>query len=197
MIVALALAGGQARRMGGGDKVLLPLGGATVLDAMLARLAPQVAQVAISANGDAARFGRFGLPVLADPPWAQGPLAGVAAGLTWAAGLGAASLLTVPGDTPFIPKDLVARLRPAPAWAESGGAVHRLVALWPVAAGPLLEAWLRGGGSLRVLDFGLSLGMRGVAFPETPDPFLNINTPADLAQAEALGKAAARPHLGA
>ena len=197
MIVALALAGGQARRMGGGDKVLLPLGGATVLDALLARLSPQVARLAISANGDAARFARFNLPVLPDPPWAQGPLAGVAAGLAWAAGLGAEALLTVPGDTPFIPLDLVTRLGTAPAWAESGGAVHRLVALWPTTAAPKLEAWLRGGSSLRVLDFGLNVGMRGVTFPESPDPFLNINTPADLAQAETLGKSAPRPHLGA
>jgi molybdopterin-guanine dinucleotide biosynthesis protein A len=196
VIVALALAGGQARRMGGGDKVLLPLAGATVLDALLERLTPQVSCVAISANGDPARFARFGLPILADPAWAEGPLAGVAAGLAWAAGLGAEALLTVPGDTPFIPTDLLARLGAAPAWAESGGAVHRLVALWPAAAAPALEAWLRDGCSLRVLDFGLSLGMRAVPFAGTPDPFLNINTPADLAQAEALGKPAPGPHLG-
>jgi molybdopterin-guanine dinucleotide biosynthesis protein A len=195
MIAALILAGGGATRMGGGDKPLLPLAGTTVLDTLLARLTPQARQIALSANGDPFRFARFNLPVLPDPPWAQGPLAGVSAGLTWAAGIGATTLLTVPGDTPFIPADLVARLGAAPAWAESAGAVHPLVALWPVAAAETLATWLQNGFSLRVRDFGLELGMRTVNFPGDPDPFLNINTPADLAQAEKLGKPAPNPHL--
>ncbi len=195
MIVAVVLAGGRASRMGGGDKPLLPLAGATLLDRLLTRLTPQARQIAISANGDPARFARFNLPILPDPPWAQGPLAGVSAGLTWAAGIGAATLLTVPGDTPFIPADLAARLGAAPAWAESAGAVHPLVALWPVAAAETLATWLQNGGSLRVRDFGLELGMRTVQFTGTPDPFLNINTPDDLAQAEKLGKSAPNPHL--
>ncbi len=196
MIAAVVLAGGRATRMGGGDKALQPLAGATVLEALLNRLTPQARRIAISANGDPARFARFNLPVLPDPPWAQGPLAGVSAGLAWAASIGATTLLTVPGDTPFIPTDLAARLGAAPAWAASAGAVHPLVALWPVAAAETLASWLQNGGSLRVRDFGLELGMRSVTFAGDPDPFLNINTPADLAQAEKLGKSAPSTHLG-
>jgi molybdopterin-guanine dinucleotide biosynthesis protein A len=196
MIAALVLAGGRASRMGGGDKPLLKLGGGTVLDAVLARLRPQASAIALSANGDAGRFARFGLPVLPDPDWAQGPLAGVAAGLAWAVAAGATELLTVPGDTPFIPADLAARLGAAPAWAESSGAVHPLLARWPVSAAAMLEAWLKAGRSLRVRDFGTALGMRAQNFGDDPDPFLNINTQADLAQAQRLGKAAFTPHLG-
>jgi molybdopterin-guanine dinucleotide biosynthesis protein A len=170
--------------MGGCDKALLPLGGATLLDALLARLAPQVARLAISANDDPSRFARFGLPVLPDIVMQAGPLAGVAAGLAWANAVGAAALLTVPSDTPFIPADLAARLAPAPAWAESGGDLHPLVALWPVSAP--LAAWLEGGGSLRVRAFGSAIAMRTVPFPETPDPFFNINTPADLLTAQSM-----------
>jgi len=196
MMVALILAGGRATRMGGGDKVLLKLAGATVLDEILRRLRPQAATIALSANGDDARFARFGLTILPDPPWGQGPLVGVAAGLAWAASIGAATLLTVPGDTPFIPMDLADRLGGAPAWAESAGAVHPLVAAWPVAVAGRLAEWLQGDGSLRVRDFGHAIGMRTVHFGETPDPFHNINTPADLAQAEKLGISAASTHLG-
>ena len=185
--------------MGGGDKPLLPLGDGTILDMVLLRLRPQVDAMAISANGDPARFARFGLEVLPDPPWGQGPLAGVAAGLAWAAGLGAERLLTVPGDTPLIPSDLVAALRVAPAWAESDGGVHPLVALWPVQAAPVLAEWLKAGQSLRVRDFGCAIGMRTVCFPKgiggAPDPFLNINTPADLARLRALGKPGPQVHL--
>jgi molybdenum cofactor guanylyltransferase len=177
--------------MGGVDKPLLPLGGGTVLDALLQRLAPQVGSLAISANGDPARYAGFGLLVLADDVPDQGPLGGVARGLAWAAGLGASALLTVPGDTPFIPEDLVARLSSAPAWAASGGAVHPLVALWPVAAGPALAAWLAEGHTRRVRAFGEAVGMRTVAFDDQPDPFCNINTPADLLAAQS--RAAALP----
>jgi len=171
--------------MGGGDKCLLPLGDATVLDSLLARLAGQVGALAISANGEAARFARFGLPVLPDLARHAGPLAGVAAGLAWALSIKADALLTVPGDTPFIPLDLAERLAPAPAWAMSSGAVHPLVARWPATAATGLAAWLEGGGSLRVRTFGEAIGMRAVLFPQTPDPFFNINTPEDLSAAQA------------
>jgi molybdenum cofactor guanylyltransferase len=184
VIAGVVLAGGGATRMGGGDKPLLPLGDSTILDFVLARLRPQVGALAISANGDPARFARFGLPVLADAPGHAGPLAGVAAALAWSVAAGADAVLTVPGDTPFIPGDLAARLGAAPAWAESGGAVHPLVALWPASAAALLAAWLDGGGDLRVRRFGESLGMRTVSFAETEDPFCNINTPSDLAAAQ-------------
>jgi molybdenum cofactor guanylyltransferase len=192
MIVGLVLAGGQATRMGGGDKCLLPLGGATVLDVLLTRLAPQVERVALSANGDPVRFARFGLPVLSDDVREAGPLAGVAAGLAWAAGLGANALLTVPGDTPFIPLDLLNALCPAPAWAESGGTLHPLVALWPGALHERLAAWLNAGGSRRVRDFGVAAGMRTVRFA-AEEAFFNINTSGDLAAAQ--GRVSALPPI--
>lgn len=107
--VGLVLAGGAGRRMGG-DKALMPLGGRALLAHVIDRLEPQVAGLAISANGDPARLARFGLPVLGDALADQGPLAGVLAGLDWAAGQGADTLVTAPVDAPFLPPDLVPRL---------------------------------------------------------------------------------------
>ncbi len=185
LIAGVVLAGGAASRLGGGDKPLLPLGRGTALDLLLARLRPQVGALAMSANGDPARFASWELPVLADAAGHVGPLAGVAAAMAWAVGLGASAVLTVPGDTPFIPIDLAARLGAAPAWAESDGAVHPLVALWPTEACGRLAAWLRDGGDLRVKSFGAALGMRTVRFADAPDPFFNINTPAELEVARA------------
>jgi molybdopterin-guanine dinucleotide biosynthesis protein A len=178
MIVALIMAGGGATRMGGGDKPLLALGGRTILDELLGRLRPQVAALALSANGDLSRFASFGLPVLPDPVPDQGPLAGLREGLAWAAAIGAETLLSVPGDTPFVPRDLVARLRPAPACAVSGGHVHPLVALWPVECRHGLQGW----PDPRVKNFAASIGMRQVPFDDE-FAFLNVNTPADLAAA--------------
>ena len=136
LIAALILAGGNASRLGGGDKPLLLLGTTTLLDLLLAALRPQASALAISANGDPSRFARFGLPVLPDASAHAGPLAGVATGLAWAASLGADALLTVPGDTPFIPKNLASRLGQPPAWAVSGNAIHPLIALWPTRPPP-------------------------------------------------------------
>ena len=184
MIAGIVLAGGQAARLGGGDKTLRHLGDTPLLELILTRLRPQVGPIALSANGEPARFGGFGLPVLADSPGHAGPLAGVAAGLAWASRLGAASLLTIPGDTPFFPLDLAARLAPAPAWAESDGVVHPLVALWPTTAAGRLARWLDAGGDLRVRAFGAEIGMRAVVFDAVGDPFCNINTPDDLAAAQ-------------
>ena len=187
-VCALVLAGGGARRLGGGDKPLRALGGKTLLAHVLARLgtAGDMA-IALSANGDPARFAGFGLPVLDDGAFAgQGPLAGVLAGLDWAAGRGAGALLTVPGDTPFIPRDLAARLAPAPACAASGGRVHHLVALWPVAARAALRSRLAADGPRKVAVFAATVGLRVVAFADEDqpcDPFLNVNTPEDLARA--------------
>ena len=175
-IAALILAGGNATRMGGGDKPLLTLAGATLLDRIAATLDQY--HIAISANGDPARFGtRY--PVLPDPIPGQGPLGGVLAGLEWAASLQATVLLTVPGDTPLIPAGLAAALAPAPAVAESGGRRHHLVALWPTAAAPALRAWLSRAGTRSVRAFAETLAMRPVDF--AGDPFANINTPGDLA----------------
>jgi molybdopterin-guanine dinucleotide biosynthesis protein A len=181
-IAALVLAGGQASRMGGGDKPLRPLGGQSMLARILATLAPDHSAIAISANGDPARFATT-LPVLPDAITGEGPLAGVLAGLEWAASIEADALLTVPGDTPLIPRGLARALAPAPAVAESGGQVHHLVALWPVSAAPALRAWLGQPGSRSVHRFAVTLGMRPVSF--AGDPFPNVNTPDELAALEA------------
>jgi molybdopterin-guanine dinucleotide biosynthesis protein A len=177
-IAALVLAGGQSRRMGGGDKTLLMLGGQTMLARILARLAAEHSLIAISANGDPARFG-VPCPILPDAVAGQGPLAGVLAGLQWAAASGADALLSVPGDTPLIPSGLAASLSPAPAVAETGGQRHHLVALWPVSAAKPLQDWLASGKPGRVRSFAETIGMRPVAF--TGNPFLNANTPDDVA----------------
>ena len=193
MIAGLVLAGGAGRRLGGVDKPLLALGAGTLLDAVLARLAGEpLAGLALSANGDPARFARFGLPVLDDGAFAgRGPLAGVLAGLDWAAARGAEALLTVPGDTPFLPPGLVAALEPAPSHAWAEGRAQPLVALWPVAARGALRAWLADAGPARVAGFAAALGARAVPFPGAPaGAFANINTAADLAAARARGSGA-------
>ncbi|MCC7321861.1 MAG: molybdenum cofactor guanylyltransferase [Rubellimicrobium sp.] len=173
--------------MGGGDKGLVPFRGATLLDAVIARIAPQVRALALNANGDPARFVRFGLPVLPDPvPGHPGPLAGVLAAMGWAADQGAARVLTVPTDTPDLPADLLARLDAAdPALVamalDAAGNLHPTVALWPVAGRAALAAFLAGGGR-RVRAYAASAGMTAIPFAAaTPDPFANLNRPGDLA----------------
>jgi molybdenum cofactor guanylyltransferase len=186
-LFALALAGGVARRMGGGDKPLLAVGGRPMLERILDVLAAEAEAVAISANGDPARFAGYGLPVLDDGGFAgRGPLAGVLAGLDWAAAKGGRLLLTVPGDTPFVPAGLAAALGLAPAFAASAGREHPLVALWPVAVRDDLRRVLSGPGSHSAGRFAESIGLRRVEFPAAPhDPFLNVNTQAELAAANA------------
>ena len=148
-VVGIVLAGGKSSRMGGGDKCLAPLGGKPLLAHVLARLRPQVSRIAVSANGDLSRFDVFGLPVVADGVAGfQGPLAGIEAGLSWVAANypQAAWVMTVPGDTPFIPDDLVVRLVQAArgvtmAVARSDEGVHPVVGLWPMEmAGALRQA---------------------------------------------------------
>jgi molybdopterin-guanine dinucleotide biosynthesis protein A len=178
MIAALILAGGGAVRLGGGDKTLLSLGRRSMLAEILLRLRPQASAIALSANGNPARFAAYNLPVLADALPDQGPLAGLLQGLEWAADLGAQALLSVPGDTPFLPRDLAARLSPAPACAASGGEVHPLIALWPVACLGRLREWRNP----RVRAFAEAIGMRQVAFDDA-SAFLNVNTPHALAAA--------------
>ncbi len=186
LIAGLILAGGAARRLGGIDKTLLDLGGRPLLAHLIAGLAPQTGPLALSANHDPERFAGFGLPVLADRRAGVGPLAGLLRGLEWAATLGADALLTVPGDTPLVPADLVRRLQPAPAAAMSHGRLHPLVALWPVACLESLAAHLdRLGASaprraFGVRGFSAALAMRTVDFgAASPDPFFNVNTPED------------------
>jgi molybdenum cofactor guanylyltransferase len=187
------LAGGQSRRMGGGDKCLLALGKRSLLAHVIARLAPQVEALALNANGDAARFSKFGLPILPDSiaDW-PGPLAGVLAGLEWAADRGFRRIVTVAADTPFFPKDLVERLAASSAapvaLAESaGGGVHPVFGLWRVDLAPQLHRDILGGAR-RVRAWAEAQGAVTVPFdcPEGTDPFFNINTPADLAVARSL-----------
>ncbi|GJE36253.1 molybdenum cofactor guanylyltransferase MobA [Methylobacterium persicinum] len=193
LILGLILAGGLGRRMGGVDKTLLPLGGRPVLARIVERMAPQCpAGLALSANGDPGRFSRvFDGPVLPDPvPGAVGPLAGILAGLEHGTGLpGVTHVLSVPGDAPFLPDDLVARLAaslgPAPiAVAASGGREHFTVAIWPVALRDDLRAWL-ASGERRVGAFIARHGSMVVEWPAEPvDPFLNLNAPEDFRRAE-------------
>ena len=195
--LGVILAGGQATRMGGGDKALLSIGGRTLLARVIDRLEPQVAGLALSANGDPARFERFGLPVLADSlAGFPGPLAGVLAGLDWAAEQGADSIVTVAADTPFFPDDLVARLHSAQgprglALAASPDAEGRLrdhptFGLWPVALRDDLRAALRGGLRKIILWTGAHQAGRA-EWPSDPfDPFFNVNLPEDIATAERL-----------
>jgi molybdopterin-guanine dinucleotide biosynthesis protein A len=182
---ALILAGGQGTRLGGADKAFVPLHGQPLLDHLLARLAPQTPTIAISANGDATRFAAYGLPVLADDQHfaGQGPLAGVATGLAWAASIGAEFLLTIPVDTPFTPPDLLAALTPGPSVAVYEGRQHHLVSLWPVAFLAGLKTFLGVPSAYKVRDALTLCGARQVAFAGAADPFHNINTPDDLAAA--------------
>ncbi|TNC51526.1 molybdenum cofactor guanylyltransferase MobA [Rubellimicrobium rubrum] len=182
------LAGGLSRRMGGGDKGLRPFGAGTVLSAILERLGAGAAPLALNANGDPARFADLGLPVLPDPMDGHpGPLAGVLAAMEWAMELGTAEVMTVPGDAPFLPRDLAQRLGAAgaPAIAASGGRIHPVAALWPVALAGELRDDLQNG-LRKVETFARDHGARTVEFPVPsggPDPFLNLNTPEDMAAA--------------
>ncbi|OYV40075.1 MAG: molybdenum cofactor guanylyltransferase [Acidocella sp. 20-61-6] len=186
MIAALILAGGRGSRLGGADKAFLTMNGQPLIAHLLARLTPQVPTIAISANGDPTRFAAFGLPVLPDLHRGKGPLAGVAAGLAWAADIGAAALLTVPVDTPYIPHNLAERLAPAPSVSCYRGRQHHLAALWPVDCLPMLERFLEPEGKYKVRDFLKLIRARQVSFNAPYDPFLNINTPEDLEAATAL-----------
>jgi molybdenum cofactor guanylyltransferase len=189
-VAALVLAGGGARRMGGQEKPLLHVGGMPMLERIIATLRADGHAVAISANGDPARFAAFAAPVLSDGRFlGEGPLAGVLAGLDWAATLAANALLTVPGDTPFIPPHLAAGLAPAPSCAASFDRLHHLVALWPVASRVELRALLSAPGRRDIARFALQIGMRRVDFPVAKwDPFINVNTPEDLAAARAIAE---------
>lgn len=193
--LGVILAGGRATRLGGGDKGLLALpGGGRLIDAVIARLAPQCAGLALNANGDPRRFADLGLPVLPDGiEGFAGPLAGVLSGLDWAAGQGAAAIVTAAADTPFFPRDLAARL--AAAAGPSGLALaasrdgegrlwrHPTFGLWPVALREDLREALAGG--LRKIVAWTDPHGAGVAeFESRPfDPFFNVNTPEDLAEA--------------
>jgi molybdopterin-guanine dinucleotide biosynthesis protein A len=176
--------------MGELDKPLLEVGGVPMLARVIASLGSNEHAIAISANGDPARFADFALPVLPDGQFrGEGPLAGVLAGLDWAAARGADALLTVPGDTPFVPAGLAAALAPPPACAASNGQPHHLVALWPVVCRDELRRLLSTPGRRDIARFASSIGMRKVDFAVAKwDLFLNVNTPEDLAAARAIAE---------
>jgi molybdopterin-guanine dinucleotide biosynthesis protein A len=195
------LAGGLARRMGGGDKPLRLVAGRSLLDHVIARMAPQCAGLILNANGDPMRFAATGLPVVADDvPGFAGPLAGIVAALDWAAQHrpDCAWVVSLAADTPYLPLDLVARLQGERiaagarlACAASGGFSHPVIGLWPVE----LRAELRHAlvvVDVRKIDrWTARYPLATVAWPDQPiDPFFNANTPEDLAEAERLARAA-------
>jgi molybdenum cofactor guanylyltransferase len=195
--LGLVLAGGLARRMGGGDKARIRVGGRTILERVLACLSPQCDSLIINANGDPARFADTGLSVVADSvPDFAGPLAGILAALDWAAANTPQTewLASAPGDCPFLPKNLLAKLHEARlaagtqhACARSGEWRHPVVALWSVA---LREDLRRALVDENLHKIEIWTARHGVAIADWPaepiDPFFNVNTPEDAARAEAL-----------
>ncbi|MGA7431170.1 MAG: molybdenum cofactor guanylyltransferase MobA [Xanthobacteraceae bacterium] len=195
--LGLVLAGGLARRMGGGDKARIRISGTTILSRVLTHLKLQCGRIIINANGDPARFADTGLPVVADSvPDFAGPLAGILAGLDWAAAHAPEIdwLLSVPGDCPFLPRNLLERLHQARlaastplACARSGEWRHPVVALWSVA---LREDLRRALTEENLHKIEIWTGRHGIAIADWPaepvDPFFNVNTPEDAARAEKL-----------
>jgi len=203
-IVGLLLAGGQSRRMGGGDKALRLLAGQTLLDRVVDRMRPQVAALVLNANGEPSRFARFGLPVVADSiADFAGPLAGVLAGLDWAAlnRPDCPLVVSLPTDAPFLPADLVARLVEGKdaqgaelACAASGGQPHPVIGLWPVRLRGELRHALTAEGIRKVDLWTARYPLATVDFPVAAiDPFFNANRPEDLDRAAALLEESAPP----
>ncbi len=188
-VPAAILAGGRSLRMGGGDKCLLRLGDTTILAHVVARLRPQTGAILLNSNSDPQLFSEAGLPVRADAlPGGLGPLAGIHTAMLWAEEIGAASVLTVPADTPFLPCELVARLAAASAGgriaiAASGGNMHPTIGLWPSALAATLRRDLTRG-IRRVRTWLDQMPFKVAVFePAATDPFWNINTPEDWQQA--------------
>jgi molybdenum cofactor guanylyltransferase len=194
--VGVILAGGLARRMGGGDKALIPLAGTTLIERAIARAAVQVEDLVINANGDPKRFAHLGIPVIADSvPGFVGPLAGILAGLEWvrANRPNARWLASFACDCPFFPMDMVARLIDAARSARvtiavaqsSGGQHHPVFAVWNAGISGTSEDVLVRGGFRKMDDWIATFPNARVRFATEPiDPFLNINTPEELARAE-------------
>ena len=194
----LVLAGGLARRMGGGDKARIEIGGVSILDRVLATLSAQCTGIIINANGDPKRFADTGLTVVADSvPDFAGPLAGILAGLDWldpdTDGDGLKDV-SVPGDCPFLPDDLVERLHQARrkmgagvplACARSGEWRHPVVGLWPLALREDLRKALVEDDMRKIEVWTARHGVAVADWPDQPvDPFFNVNTPEDAARAE-------------
>jgi molybdopterin-guanine dinucleotide biosynthesis protein A len=197
--LGLVLAGGLARRMGGGDKAMIRIGTATILERVLERLRLQTSAIVLNANGDAARFTSTGLPVVPDSVSDfPGPLAGILAGLDWAAANtpDIAYVVSVPGDCPFLPRDLVARLHAARinddtqlACARSGDWRHPVVGLWPVALRDDLRHALVVEDLRKIEVWTARHGIAIAEWPDRPvDPFFNVNTPDDAAHANAIAQ---------
>ncbi len=196
-IPGVLLAGGLARRMGGGDKPMRVIGGRTILERVIARLAPQCDGLILNANGDPARFAAFGLPVIADGvPDFPGPLAGILAALDWAAANrpGVKFMLSAAADCPFLPRDLVARLAAAReaqdaelAVAASGGQSHPVIGLWSVRLRDELRHALVVEDIRKIDRWTARYKLATVSWPTAPvDPFFNANTVEDVAEAERL-----------
>lgn len=200
--IGVVLAGGLARRMGGGDKPMRSIGGRTILDHVIERMKPQCASLVLNANGDPTRFARFALPVIPDTVEDHpGPLAGVLAGLDWAAANrpDAEWVVSVAGDCPFLPRDLVARLHEARAAedaqlavAASGERTHPVIGLWSIGLREELRHALVGEGIRKIDRWTARYRLATVSWPAEPvDPFFNANTVEDLAEAERLAGALA------
>ena len=196
---AVLLAGGLARRMGGGDKPMRQIGGRTILDRVIVRLQPQCDTLILNANGDPARFAAFGLPVIADGVADfPGPLAGILAGLDWAATQrpNVSHILSAAADCPFLPRDLVARLHQARiaegaqlAVAASDGQSHPVIGLWSVALREELRHALVVEDVRKIDRWTARYKLATVTWPTTPlDPFFNANTMDDIAEAERLAE---------
>jgi molybdenum cofactor guanylyltransferase len=193
-VAGVILAGGLARRMGGGDKGELEIGGKSILRHVIDRLKPQTQALIINANGEPSRFAAYGLPVVADSiPGSAGPLAGVLAGLDWASRHGFSAIVTAATDTPFLPRDLVTRLVRAAqqnssdlAVAASTGQRHPVIGLWPARLKDDLRHALESGVR-KVDEWTGQHRVAVVEFEADPvDPFFNANRPSDLEEAEAL-----------
>ena len=195
-IVGLLLAGGQSRRMGGGDKALRVIGGVPLLERVIERVRPQVETLVLNANGDPARFAGFGLPVVPDSvPDYAGPLAGVLAGLDWTAEHhpDCTHIVSVATDAPFLPRDLVSRLVRGMkksgadlACAASGGQPHPVIGLWPVRLREDLRHAVADETVRKVDVWTARHRLATVPFASEPiDPFFNANRPEDLATAAA------------
>jgi molybdenum cofactor guanylyltransferase len=195
--VGVLLAGGLARRMGGGDKPLKTIGGRTILDHVIARLTPQCDELILNANGDPARFASFGLTVVADTVEGfAGPLAGVLAALDWTAANRPSVewVLSAATDCPFLPHDLVARLQRARqdesaqlAVAASDGQTHPVIGLWRVSLRDELRHALVVEDIRKIDRWTARYPLATVSWPAEPvDPFFNANTVDDIAEAERL-----------
>src|SRR3954468_20780 len=193
------LAGGLARRMGGGDKPMRTIGGRSILERVIARLKPQCDGLILNANGDPARFAAFGLPVIADTVQDfPGPLAGILAALDWTAANrpDVGWILSAAADCPFLPRDLVARLQQARiaegaelAVAASGGQSHPVIGLWSVALREKLRHALVVEDIRKIDRWTARYRLATVTWPTEPlDPFFNANTMDDIAEAERLAE---------